>query len=181
MPDADPGPTLKPIRAEAIPRALLKAERYRLLNEPREAESICRDILAADPSSQPAMRTLVLAITDQFGDDDGARPPAAQEILPRLTDPRERAYMEGVIGERWAKALLRAGTPGHVVYDWVRQAMACFEAAERLSPPGDDDAVLRWNTCVRLLRDNPSISRRPEDDLEEERGAFDDLSAMDPR
>ena len=32
---------LKPLSREAIPRALEKAERYRLLNEPAEAESIC--------------------------------------------------------------------------------------------------------------------------------------------
>ena len=32
---------LKTLSPEAVPRALAKAERYRLLNEPGEAESIC--------------------------------------------------------------------------------------------------------------------------------------------
>jgi hypothetical protein len=32
---------LKPISIASIPRALEKAERYRLLNEPEQAESIC--------------------------------------------------------------------------------------------------------------------------------------------
>src|SRR6266496_5947017 len=33
--------TLKPISRAAIPRALERAERYRLLSEPEQAESIC--------------------------------------------------------------------------------------------------------------------------------------------
>ena len=36
-------PELKQLHKEAIPSALEKAERYRLLNEPGEAESICHD------------------------------------------------------------------------------------------------------------------------------------------
>ena len=53
---------LKPLSREAIPAALEKAHRYRLLNEALEAESICRDILAADPVNQEATVTLLLAI-----------------------------------------------------------------------------------------------------------------------
>ena len=57
---------LKTLAAEAIPRSLEKAERYRLLNEPAEAESICCDILAVEPDNQQAIVTLLLALTDQF-------------------------------------------------------------------------------------------------------------------
>lgn len=192
MPDLDPSLTLKPIRADAIPKALLKAERYRLLKEPREAESICRDILAADPQNQAAVMTLTLALTDQFaevaagvaggsGMGSAASPEAAQALLPRLAEAYDRAYMEGVILERWGKAQRRAGTPGHVVYDWIRQAMDCFQTAERLSPPGNDDAVLRWNACVRLLREDPSIRPSPKDAVLEETGAFDDIAPTDWR
>lgn len=190
MPALDPSLALKPIRSESIPKALLKAERYRLLNEPREAESICRDILAADPQNQAAVVTLILSLTDQFdevatGANSGmgiaACPEAAQALLPRLAEPYERAYMEGMILERWAKAQLRAGTPGHVAYDWIRQAMARFQTAESLSPPGNDDAVLRWNACVRLLQSDSSIRPRPEDDVLEETGAFDDIAPTDRR
>jgi len=39
---------LKRLTKEAVPRALEKAERYRLLNEPTEAESICQDILRVE-------------------------------------------------------------------------------------------------------------------------------------
>ena len=57
---------LKTLHAEALPRALEKAERYRLLNEPSEAESICLDVLAIDRDNQAALVTLLLALTDQF-------------------------------------------------------------------------------------------------------------------
>src|SRR5579864_3525344 len=60
---------LKTLSLEAVPRALAKAERYRLLNEPGEAESICRDALDADPDNQDALVMLLLALTDQFDDD----------------------------------------------------------------------------------------------------------------
>jgi len=46
---------LKRLHKDAIPAALEKAERYRLLNEPGEAESICLDILAVDPDNQRAL------------------------------------------------------------------------------------------------------------------------------
>lgn len=162
---------LKPISSDAVARALSKAERYRLLNEPREAESICRDALAADPSNQDAAMCLLLSITDQFGGapgggggggGPGVSVQKARDLLPKLRDEYQRVYYEGVIAERWAKSQLDAGVPGQVVFDWVRAAMTAFERAEQIRPKGDDDAILRWNTCARLLNDHPSIAHRPE-------------------
>jgi hypothetical protein len=160
---------LKPISSDAIARAMSKAERYRLLNEPREAESICRDILAADGSNQDAALCLLLSITDQFGGASGGggggpgvSVQKARDLLPKLRDDYQRAYYEGVIAERWAKSQLDAGVPGQVVFDWFRAAMTAFERAETLRPKGDDDAILRWNTCARLLNDHPGIAHRPE-------------------
>ena len=46
---------LKPLSHEGIPAALEKAMRYRLLNEPGEAESICHDVLRIDPDNQQAL------------------------------------------------------------------------------------------------------------------------------
>ena len=60
-------PELRPISAEAVPKAIEKAKHYRLLSEPAEAESICRDILDIQPANQETMVVLVLALTDQFG------------------------------------------------------------------------------------------------------------------
>jgi hypothetical protein len=142
---------LKSISAAAIPVALEKALRYRLLNEPLEAESICRDILAADPDNREALVTLVLALTDLFDEEYVSASVQAKALLPRLSTEYERAYYEGIVHERWAKAEAHRHVPDHVVAGWIRRAMRCFERAEHLSPPQNPDAVLRWNTCARLL------------------------------
>src|SRR5437660_924953 len=103
---------LKPLSKDAIPAALEKAVRYRLLNEPAEAESICRDVLAVEPDHQPALTTLLLAITDRFDRGFAIGVPKAQELLSKLRDPYERAYYAGIIAERRAKAFLKQNTPG---------------------------------------------------------------------
>jgi tetratricopeptide (TPR) repeat protein len=143
--------TPKPIPASAIPAALEKALRYRLLNEPLEAESICRDVLAADAGSQEALVTLLLALTDQFEKRFTDSLELAKQALPRLTSEFDQAYYEGIVYERWAKAQIARGLPGESAAHWLREALRCFDRAMRLSPADDPDATLRWNTCVRLL------------------------------
>jgi hypothetical protein len=143
-------PPLKQIAREAIPQALAKAERYRLLAEPREAESICRDVLAVDATHQGALVCLILALTDMF-DGMEVRADEPRRLLPALRSEYEREYYAGVIEERWAKALLASGYPEHSVYELVRTAMGHFDRADGIAPAGNDDAALRWNACVRLL------------------------------
>jgi hypothetical protein len=156
---------LKILSKEAIPRALQRVERYRLLNEPREAESICLDVLRADPQNQEALAMLILALTDQFGHGFGVTMEHARKVLPQLTDEYERAYYAGVITERWGKAQIRNNVPNHVVEDWLRQAMQWFENAEKISPPDNDDALIRWNTCARIIErgrsDHPHSTTPP--------------------
>jgi len=144
---------LKPITREGVPAALQKAERYRLLNDSTAAESICLDILQVEPDNQHALVTLLLAITDQFADDSGDSVKRAREVLPRLADQYKRAYYSGIISERKAKALLRRGGLGvaDVAHDWFRDAMTWYEKAEAIRPAGNDEAILRWNTCARML------------------------------
>lgn len=145
---------LKRLSREGVEAALRKAERYRLLNEPWEAESICRDVLHVDPGNQQAVIVLLLALTDQFGETSaGGGPAAPRELLPRLTSEYERAYYAGIICERWAKRLLQRGGPGAGpgAHALLREAMACYERAEPLRVAEDDDAILRWNTCARLI------------------------------
>lgn len=144
---------LKPITKEGVPAALTKAERYRLLNDSTAAESICLDILEVDPENQQALVTLLLSVTDQFMDDTGDEVKRARDVLPRLKDDYKRAYYSGIIAERKAKALLHRGGMGvdDVAYDWFREAMRWYEKAEGLRPAGNDEAILRWNTCARLL------------------------------
>jgi hypothetical protein len=157
---------LKPIEKSSIPRAIEKAERYRLLNEPVEAESICRDVLDVDPANQKALVVLLLAITDQF--ETGCPVNEAQSILPRLQHEYNKAYYGGIICERRAKALLQLGAVGSafVAYDWFMQAIRLYEKAESMRPPENDDAILRWNTCVRILERNPELKPSVDDHIE---------------
>jgi hypothetical protein len=150
---------LKPLSPEAIPAALEKAERYRLLNEPWHAESICRDILRQDPGNQDALIALFLSLTDQFKSDGGKRLESAKEVLGRLEGEYERAYYEGIIWERRGTALLARKGPGAgpIIYARLREAMDCYERADPLRPPGDDSARLRWNTCARLIMTRAEI------------------------
>ena len=159
-------PELRPISAEAVDAALEKAQRYRLLNEPHEAESICHDVLLADPDNVQAKITLLLALTDQFGQRAGAGLEAAQEQIPSLPSEYERAYYAGVIFERWGKSHLGRDMPRHVAFDWIREAMNHYDAAAAIRPPENDDAILRWNTCVRLIEKHPHVRPAPDDPTE---------------
>lgn len=142
---------LKSISKQAVPAALEKALRYRLLNEPMEVESICLDVLLVDPKNQQALVTLLLALTDQFDDQYVAALERANAVLPRLASEYDRAYYAGIVHERWAKAEAARRVPSHVVTGWYLHAMHCYEQAESLAPPDNPDAILRWNTCARLL------------------------------
>ncbi len=154
---------LKPLTREAIPKALERADRYRLLNEPAEAESICLDILAADPENQRAVVTLILALSDQFGHQRfSVGEHRCEEYVARLRDPYERAYYSGVVCERRGKAAFNVHTATSVAYEWFRDAMEWYEKAETLRPPGNDDALLRWNTCARIFAHNDLEPREEE-------------------
>jgi hypothetical protein len=153
--------TLKPLSKDAIPAALAKAERYRLLNEPTEAESICLDVLQVDAGNQPALVMLILALTDQFPHGSSSRAiTRAGELAAELVDPYQQAYYAGIIRERRAKAALQRGQFGGsaVAAEWLRDAMSYFERAEAIRPPHNDDVLLRWNACARLLMDLPATS-----------------------
>lgn len=145
---------LKPISKEGVKEAIEKAKHYRLLNEPRLAESICLDIIEVEPENQQTIIILLLALTDQFGKGRSVDVNEARQLLPRLKNEYDREYYAGIICERRGKAALNQGIPGggHIAYEWLRDAMEHFEKAENMRPPGNDDAILRWNTCVRLIQ-----------------------------
>jgi hypothetical protein len=155
---------LKTLSPEAVGRALAKAERYRLLNEPGEATSICLDALEVEPDNQEALTMLLLALTEQF-DNDSSCVADAWTTVARMRDDYERAYYTGIIHERRAKARLRHGTPGcgPQAYEWLREAMTWYEKSEAIRPAGNDDALLRWNACARLImRDRHLVPRSEE-------------------
>jgi len=148
---------LKSISKAGIPEALAKAELYRYLNEPEEAESICRDILAVDSEQQLARRMLGLAITDQFTGAASDRYSEVQAVFQALRDPYERNYYTGLLQERRAKAQLHAGCAAHILLPLIEEAMRCFAEAEKMRPAGNDDSILRWNRCVRMLELRPEF------------------------
>ncbi|MGH8047620.1 MAG: hypothetical protein ACREKL_10260 [Chthoniobacterales bacterium] len=157
---------LKRLHPEAIPSALARALRYRMLGEPAQAESICHDVLLIDPENQQALVTLLLALTDRFGRGYAVGATQAQEVLPLLHGEYERAYYAGIISERRGKAQLRDDNPGshHDAYEYFHEAMEWYQKAEALSPADNDDAILRWNTCARIIMGN-RLAPRPEPEV----------------
>jgi len=143
---------LKPLHHEAVEAALEKAERYRLLNEPGAAESIYLDVLAVEPDNQEALRNIILAMSDRFGKDYAIGDARVSEYITRLKDDYQRQYYTGIMYERRAKATLAKDGVG--AYELFRHAMECFEKAESMRPQGNDDSILRWNGCVRIINAN---------------------------
>jgi len=157
---------LKSVTRSAIPDALAKAERYRLLNEPWQAESICLDVLRVDPANQTALVTLLLAITDQFGPEIPVS--RAREVLRALHTEYDQAYYAGIVCERSARARMKQGFIGasSKAYQELTDAMRWYEEAEFRRPPGNEDSILRWNTCARTLMRHPELRPQPDEPLE---------------
>lgn len=153
--EAQRRPELMPLSAAGVPGALSKAERYRFLNEPWQAESICRDVLAIDPTNQTALILLVLSLTDQF--EHGVPATEVLKIVEGLHSEYHRAYYSGIVHEREALAEFR-GHPDwrsrRQVFIRFQSAMEFYRRARTIRPPDNDDAVLRWNACVRFLERN---------------------------
>ena len=156
---------LKSISVQSIPEALAKVERYRLLNEPKLAESICLDILEVVPDHQQALISLLLARTDQF--QLQVPPNAAQEVLAKIKGDYEQAYYAGLIWERVGHARIREGSTGRgaSAHHALQEAMTHYERAIDLASSGNDDAILRWNTCARVIMQNPEVCPLPDEDL----------------
>ncbi|MBS1708150.1 MAG: hypothetical protein JSS65_05440 [Armatimonadetes bacterium] len=154
--------SLKHISPAAFPRALELAERYRLLNEPEQAASICHDVLATDSKNAQALRMLLLAITEQFGKRHGAHFVDAARVIELMETDYERLYYTGLAQERYGRAKLEEKGHLSLVGDWLRQAMASYEAAEKVRPPDNEDSLLRWNACARLMDKVPGLRHEAE-------------------
>jgi hypothetical protein len=137
---------LKPLRAEAIPAALSKAERYRLLHEPEQAQSICQDVLRTQPGNQQAITLYLLSITDCFRTQHPDLR-MARALLEQLASEYDRSYYAGIVDDSWRERHWRwvasSRPPGPTR---VPSGDALVRPAEELRPEGNDDAVLRWNT-----------------------------------
>lgn len=153
---------LKELSKEGIESALLKAEKYRLLNDPVMAESICLDILAIDVENMDASVILLLALTDQFG--IGGSPHASKKargLVDGFKDDYQRIYYSALIHERQGTATMNSGIPGcdYDAYEWYIDAMELYQKAEKIQPVGNNDTVLRWNTCARIIMNHQLAPR----------------------
>lgn len=157
---------LKPLSRAAVPAALAKAERYRLLNEPGQSQSICEDVLRADPGNHQALVTLILALSDEFAHHHGGSAARARELISQLPTEYERLYYGGLVAERRARALIDQAGPGaRAGADWLRDAMQAYERADALRPADNDEARLRWNACARLFNNQPALLAATDEEL----------------
>lgn len=157
---------LKPLAKEGIEASLSKAEHYRLLNQPRLAESICLDVLLIEANNQRAFIILLLALTDQFGETSSKTVNQTLTIAKGLKDEYSRIYYTGIIHERKGAAALKSGTPGSDfdAYEWYMEAMEFYEKADALNKEDNNDSVLRWNTCARIIMEY-QLRERPTDNF----------------
>ena len=151
---------LKTIKPEAVSSSLEMANRYRLLGEPDESASICQDILAVAPDHQEVLITLLLALTDKFA-DSGLNPSFAEarQTVDKLDSAYCKSYYSGIVFERRAKYHLRQSQPGSgsLAYEWFVKAMEAFDQAMQGCDPDNQDAVLRWNSCARIINSRPDL------------------------
>jgi tetratricopeptide (TPR) repeat protein len=148
---------LKRLPEMTLESALAKAEHYRDLNQPDEAESICRDVLDIDATHQLAIRTLGLALTDRFARDRHVVFDEALAVFRRLTSEYEQAYYTGIAWERVAKVQLDQGEVRNAYYSFEK-ALSLFDKAELLGDGQTPDPILRWNRCVRALESHPDLA-----------------------
>jgi tetratricopeptide (TPR) repeat protein len=144
---------LNRIGKSAIPGALEKARQYRSLREPEQAESICLDILEVEPDHHQAQILLILALTDQFS-LSGLMLDAKSVLdrVERLPGEYERLYYRGLVSERRARAMLGESMSRSFAWEYFQEAMQCYQQARTLAPEHNDEAILRWNACLRSLR-----------------------------
>lgn len=155
---------LRQISKSSIPHALQKAERYRFINDPGQAESICLDILDIDPENHEARLILILSLTDQLTYRLDAHADA-KALIEALEDPYERLYYLGVLRERRARVHYRARTAGSgfVAYEWFMRALDTYAEAIELRPEGNDDSLYRWNAIARTLNRSNYLQPAPHD------------------
>ena len=114
---------LKTLSKEAISRSLERVERYRLLNEPAVAESICHAILHVEPAHQQALVMLILVTTDQF---------AIKPVWLALPQQSGGASSFGVSSYR--SALVRAGHPEDAIRQLDANTVLSFEFQPAAGP-----------------------------------------------
>lgn len=149
---------LKRLADKNLGAAIALAKHYRDLNQPEEAESICRDVLDVAPADVDALRTLGLALTDRFSSEWISLFEEACAVFEKLPSEYERVYYVGIAWERYAKAQLEAGRAHNAIHAF-EEAMERFESASALATKDDPAPILHYNRCVRALTTHPDLTR----------------------
>jgi tetratricopeptide (TPR) repeat protein len=147
---------LKRLGARNLQSAVNLAKHYRDLNQPEEAESICRDVLDVAPENEEALRTLGLALTDRFPTAWMSLFDEACATFAKLPRAYERMYFTAIAWERYAMAQLAAGRAHNALHAF-EEALKGFEKADSLGSPDDPAAILHYNRCVRVLTTNRDV------------------------
>jgi len=153
------------ISESAIPAALEKAQQYRSLLEPELAESICLDILEIETNHHQALLVLILAYTDQFSHSgqifDAKR---VMNLVDELPDEYERFYYRGLVSERRGRAMLNESMSRSFAYEYFCEALNWYQQGQALRPENNDETILRWNACLRTVRNEQLQPRADRDE-----------------
>lgn len=149
---------LKRLADKNLGKAIELAKHYRALNEPDQAESICRDVLEVAPDNVDALRTLGLALTDRFSSQWMSLFEEACSTFKQLPTAYERAYYVGIAWERYAKAQLEVGRAHNAIHAF-EEAIELYEEAAKHATKDDPAPILHYNSCVRALTTHPELMR----------------------
>jgi len=157
---------LHDIHQDAIELALEKARQYRSLIEPEIAESICLDILNIDPENQEVLIVYILSLLDQIlRSENKIELKTIERIIDRLTSSYQRFYYSGLLHERMARAMVIQPMSRSFAYDYFFQALRCYKEAQAISPEGNDEAILRWNSCIRTIEKEKLTPHQDSEDV----------------
>ena len=152
---------LKRLADKNLGAAIVLAAHYRNLNEPEQAESICRDVLAVAPENVDALRTLGLALTDRFPTCWMTLFDEACATFRKLPSDYERTYYLGIAWERYALAQAAGGRSRNAI-NAFEDAMELFEKAQELAAKDDPLPILHYNRCVRAVTNSAELTREVE-------------------
>ena len=157
---------LHDIHSNAIDQALAKARQYRSLLEPEIAESICLDVLNIDPEHQTALVLYILALLDQISrSDKRVKRKTVEQFIAKLDSEYQRYYYLGLLNERMARYMISQTMSHSFAYDYFYDALNYYQQAEQISPEQNDEATLRWNSCLRTIEKEQLHPRRDSDDV----------------
>ncbi|MDC9725967.1 MAG: hypothetical protein PSN44_08665 [Gammaproteobacteria bacterium] len=157
---------LHDIRMDAVDEALLKAKQYRSLLEPEIAESICLDVLHIDPENQSVLIVYILALLDQISrTEKQTQIKSIERTIEKLTSQYQRYYYSGLLNERRARHLITQAMSHSFAYDYFIEALKFYQQAVDRCPEKNDEAILRWNSCIRTIEKEKLKPRRDSEDI----------------